>query len=504
MKTVLRSYAMPTLVALTLFAASCSKEKSSQSIDDQTAVGQTRSAGAVADDPALQAKVPLIVSPGFLNTGINGRAGSFDDFAAKGKPDNVPPTISFVAPSNNASVSGTISVQVKATDNVKVTSVSLSIDGKVVSTSTTLPFTNTWNSGTVTNGNHTVTVTAKDGKGNSASASIQVSVNNVTAGDITAPSVDITSPVNGTTYEANTNLNISSSASDNVGVASLSISINNVVVSTSASASTSYSWNTSTAASGFHTITATAKDAAGNQSVRSVTVTINTVVVPPPVSSGVHLVMPPVGNQGGEGACVPFAIGYAARSAEQYYRTNASTYSFSTNVFSPEFLYNQIKFSTDCSAGTAMQTALDFIVTKGISTFQSMPYSSTNGCSLLPTAVQTSEALNYKINGYSKIYYTDRAAIKSMIEQKHPVIITILADNSFISAKTGFLWKAYSGSGMLAHCLVICGYDDSKNAYKIFNSWGTTWGDAGYSWIDYNFFETGGRTAGGGYCYVIN
>lgn len=151
-----------------------------------------------------------------------------------------------------------------------------------------------------------------------------------------------------------------------------------------------------------------------------------------------------------------------------------------------------------------MQTVLDFIVAKGVSTFQSMPFSGTNGCSLLPTAAQTSEALNYKIGGYSKIYFTDRAAIKSMIEQKHPVIVTILADNSFIAAKTGFIWKSNSGSGMLPHCIVICGYDDSKNAYKIMNSWGTVWGDAGYSWIDYNFFETGGRTAGAGYCYVIN
>jgi C1A family cysteine protease len=122
----------------------------------------------------------------------------------------------------------------------------------------------------------------------------------------------------------------------------------------------------------------------------------------------------------------------------------------------------------------------------------------------LPTTTQSSEALNYKISTYSKISILDRTAIKAMISQRHPVIITILADNSFVSARTGFIWKTFSGSGNLPHCIVICGYDDSKNAYKVMNSWGTTWGDAGFSWIDYNFFETGGQIAGNGYCYVIN
>lgn len=504
MKTAIRYYALPMLLVLTFIAASCSKEKSSQSPEEQIEILQTRNGGVVDDDSALQAKVPVIVSKGFLQSGALVENIPISRIAAKGKPDAIPPTVSILTPANGASVSGTVSVLVSATDNVKVTSVTLSVDGSAKSSSTTAPFTNVWNSGTVPNGTHTLTVTAKDSKGNSSSKSIQVSVNNATAGDITAPTVNITSPTSGASYDANTTITINASASDNVGVSSLNISIDGTVVATSSNSSFSYSWNTGSAASGIHTISSTAKDAAGNQAIKSVTVTINTVVIEPPSTSGVQLIMPPVGNQGGEGACVSFAVGYAARSAEQYYRTNAGSYSFSTNVFSPEFLYNQIKYSSDCSAGSSMQKALDFILTSGISTFQSMPFSSTNGCSLLPTTAQTNEALNYKINGYSKIYFTDRAAIKSMIEQKHPVIITILGDNSFISAKTGFIWKAYSGSGMLAHCVVICGYDDSKNAYKIMNSWGTGWGDAGYSWIDYDFFETGGRTAGGGYCYVIN
>ncbi len=504
MKNLIRPNSLASLFLFSAVLISCSKEKSAQQAPEEPAVFQVLTGGAIDDDSALQAKVPMIVSAGFFKNGTVSNPAAYPGISGKGRRDATAPTVSIKTPQTGATVSGAVSVTVSATDNIGVTAVSLTVDGTAVSNSTSSPFTNTWNSATVTNGAHTLTVTARDAAGNKTSASVQVTVSNVTTGDITAPVVGITSPGDGTSYDANTTISINSSASDNVGITSLSLSIDGTVVGTSTSSSLGYTWNTGTAASGIHTITAVAKDAAGNQSSKTVSVTVNSVIIDPTPTSGVILNMPPVGNQGSEGSCVAFAIGYAARSAEQFYRTGASVYSNNTNIFSPEFLYNQIKMNSDCGSGTAMQIALDFMVTNGISTYQSMPYSSTNGCSLLPTDAQKNEALNFKITNYSKIYFTDRAAIKSMIAQKHPVITTVLADNSFINAKTGFIWKTYSGSGMLPHCIVICGYDDAKNAYKVMNSWGTGWGDAGYSWIDYNFFENGGRTAGGGYCYVIN
>ena len=506
MKKVTRPQGLLWLLVVSVLWISCTKEKSTQVLENETEVSSLTVPGVVDDDAALQAKVPLIVSSSFYKDAPDAsfKAVTLSAVAGRGKRDAIAPTISVTSPSYGSVVSGIVAVSVNASDNVAVSSVSLDVDGVAVTSSSIAPFTTTWNSATVANGTHTLTLTARDGSNNRTSTSIVVSVSNTTVvvGDLTAPNVYLLSPANGASYNSGDVISISSSASDNVGITNLSISINGSVVGSSASSSYTYSWNTSSAASGIHTITATARDAAGNQSVRSITVTLNTTVIlpPPPTGSGVRLTMPPVITQGSEGSCVAFAVGYAARSAEQYYRSGASSYSNSTNIFSPEFLYNQIKFSTDCNSGSAMQTALDFIKLNGICTFQSMPYSSSNGCSLLPTASQTSEAQNFKITSYAKMYTSDRAAIKSMVSQNHPVIINILADNSFISAKAGFIWKVYSGSGTLAHALVICGYDDSKNAYLVYNSWGTAWGDAGYSWIDYDFFLT--KT--GTYCYAIN
>ena len=112
-------------------------------------------------------------------------------------------------------------------------------------------------------------------------------------------------------------------------------------------------------------------------------------------------------------------------------------------------------------------------------------YDGYNGCSLIPTASQNADAANNKITSYSRVLTADSVAIKSMLVAKHPVIIGINEDQSFLSAGPGFIWRVKLSTGN-AHCLIICGYDNSKHAYKVMNSWGTSWGDAGYSYIDYD------------------
>ena len=36
--------------------------------------------------------------------------------------------------------------------------------------------------------------------------------------------------------------------------------------------------------------------------------------------------------------------------------------------------------------------------------------------------------------------------------------------------------------------MALVGYDNSKNAFRVRNSWGTSWGDNGSIWVDYDFF----------------
>lgn len=317
-------------------------------------------------------------------------------------------------------------------------------------------------------------------------------------GDVTNPTVSITSPAGGASVSGS--VTISANASDNTGVSYVLFTVDGASAGTDYSSPYSVSWNADGVADGLHTITARAYDAAGNNAASSITVSKSTTVVTnPSFPSSYSLVSPPVGYQGGESNCVVFAATYGARSIEQYYRSGASSYSYSSNIFSPEFVYNQTKFG-DCGSGTSLTTVLDFMKNTGVCTWNTMPYDYTNGCSTMPTSSQTAEAANYKISGYSWLYASDVTAIKNSLVNKHPVIVNIVPDQAFVNGGAGFIWSAYTSGKTAGHTIVIVGWDDSKSAWKFLNSWGTGWSDGGFAYVTYNFLPyTGNGTA-----YVIN
>ena len=37
--------------------------------------------------------------------------------------------------------------------------------------------------------------------------------------------------------------------------------------------------------------------------------------------------------------------------------------------------------------------------------------------------------------------------------------------------------------------MLVVGFSDEYNAFKLVNSWGEDWGDNGFVWIDYQAFE---------------
>jgi hypothetical protein len=218
------------------------------------------------------------------------------------------------------------------------------------------------------------------------------------------------------------------------------------------------------------------------------TTTVDTVViVPPPTVDPVPVLpasyeigMPTPLNQGSEGSCVSFSIVYA-REREQFNKTGQWT------MLSQEYLFDQnTNDHTSCS-GSGIITTLNFLISNGVCTQASMPYSWYNGCSLVPTWEQTTEASQYRISNYTQILASDITGIKQALLQNHSLVIQVCPDQAFCDATAGFIWKSL-GQILGYHSLTVCGYDDSKHAYKIINSWGVNWGDAGYGWIDYDLF----------------
>ena len=94
--------------------------------------------------------------------------------------DTTPPTVSVTSPTNGATVSGTVTVNASASDNVGVTQMQLLIDGTLVASNTNataLSF--SWSTPSVTNGSHSIVAKAFDAAGNvGTSSTITVTVSN--------------------------------------------------------------------------------------------------------------------------------------------------------------------------------------------------------------------------------------------------------------------------------------------------------------------------------------
>jgi len=180
-------------------------------------------------------------------------------------------TVSITAPASAAMVAGTITVSATATGAAGVAGVQFKLDGANLGTEvTTAPYGVSWNTTTAPNGAHTLTAVARDAGGNIGTAPpVGVTVRN----DTTPPTVLITAPAAGATVAGT--ITVSATATDNVGVAGVQFKLDGANLGTEVTtAPYGVSWNTTTTANGAHTLTAVARDVAGNTSTSSA-VTVN-------------------------------------------------------------------------------------------------------------------------------------------------------------------------------------------------------------------------------------
>jgi len=97
----------------------------------------------------------------------------------------VPPVVTWVNPVASSTVSGQITLEANATDNVGVAGLFFAVDGTPITGEfATGPYTTLWNTTGYTNGPHVLKATARDAVGNNSAKSITVVVNN-TAGTTT-------------------------------------------------------------------------------------------------------------------------------------------------------------------------------------------------------------------------------------------------------------------------------------------------------------------------------
>lgn len=197
--------------------------------------------------------------------------------------------------------------------------------------------------------------------------------------------------------------------------------------------------------------------------------------------------IPAVRTQGGLGSCVAWGAGYCMATA-MVSLTGNSLPSSDSAIASPAHLYAKLlaKRNFNCSSGTYVKDALDILVMEGVLSLADRPYSD-------KACTSPSGSGPFSVPSYFKIEPSNINEIRIACARQAimPFGMTVYRDFENIPHTSDFIYSHAAGDNSCpqgGHCMAIVGYDDSKNAFKIMNSWSTTWGNQGFSWISYDTF----------------
>jgi len=220
--------------------------------------------------------------------------GLLDVEAAVTESIDSAPNVSWVNPSSGDEVSGSVTVQIDASDSEDSDdslAVEYRVDGGPWQTaaynSTSGYYKDSWDSTAVSDGDHTIDARATDSAGNSSTATITVSTENTD----NAPSVSWVNPSDGDSVSGSVSLQIEAS-DDRDGGNDLTVEWqvdNGEWKSAAYDSTTGYyeaSWDSTSVSDGDHNLDARAVDTAGNTSSEAcITVTVSNTGSAPTIES---------------------------------------------------------------------------------------------------------------------------------------------------------------------------------------------------------------------------
>ena len=117
-------------------------------------------------------------------------------------PDTTPPSVSITQPASGQTLTGPISIQASAHDDVAVSRVDFRVDGNLLGSATTAPYAYSWNTATVPDGPHSLVATAYDSSGNHTdSTAVSITVSNPASGGFWLSPSAVNATATGTTLQ---------------------------------------------------------------------------------------------------------------------------------------------------------------------------------------------------------------------------------------------------------------------------------------------------------------
>ncbi|ACN15734.1 putative alkaline serine protease (subtilase family protein) [Desulforapulum autotrophicum HRM2] len=221
-------------------------------------------------------------STGFDNYFGYGRVNALQSIlaalAAVPEEDTIDPSVAITSPQNDTTVNGSLTVSVSATDEGGVDRVELHVNGELLSSDTTSPYTFSWDTYGYANSDHELMAVAYDTAGNAGwSSVITVTVANESDDDTQAPVVAITSIQGGALVSGGITVDVS--ATDEGGVALVELYLDGVLLDEHITSPYAFFWDTTAYANGTYALVAVAFDTAGNQGVsEAINVSVDNVI----------------------------------------------------------------------------------------------------------------------------------------------------------------------------------------------------------------------------------
>ena len=206
-------------------------------------------------------------------------------------------------------------------------------------------------------------------------------------------------------------------------------------------------------------------------------------------------VIPEPGEQIGN-SCVGWAVAYAAKSYQESLDQDWLP-DRPSRQFSPAFIYNLINGGVD--QGGSAEAALQVVVDWGCATLATMPL---EGHPLKrPSEAAFEEARNFRASGFRSL--STGREIKRALSGGRVVVVVVRTHPVFLSGSYRTynqsldqqgLRSAQPGDPHSTHSMCIVGYDDTRRAFLLMNSWGLDWrgwdGEfAGMVWVDYGLMR---------------
>jgi len=259
---------------------------------------------------------------------------------------------------------------------------------------------------------------------------------------------------------------------------------------------------------------------------------------PKPVTAFEVKFAPPVGDQKAAGTCNAFATGYLITTLMNKLanRTELTEKSLPENIISARYLFTSIpdaqypdrKYKEQCH-GSTFDDIIQANKAKGTPSEKDAPYGTLGGlqwrlqkqfneplnATCLEAEIkknpQWSKGLDrFQVTGHRTINVTDIESIKKELllqnavsfgttlpygfyeagnnPAKYPILTQAVVDSLRAEGEAkGYTKQSIHAGG---HAMLIVGFDDTKKAFKVQNSWGTRWGDKGYIWVSYEMWPS--------------